>query len=99
MTVNICVLSPTGQLVDKIPVTPGKRGDHTLGRDVCARGGSLRGGHWPGQRLSGGHRGRLLKIDVDSHVARDEDGNLYVADSARGVIYRVNPGRDSVRVE
>src|SRR6266849_3684134 len=50
--------------------------------------------------------GRLLKIDVNSHavttvadgfsfpndVARDEDGNLYVPDSARGVIYRVNPG-------
>jgi sugar lactone lactonase YvrE len=106
-TVNICVLSPTGQLVDKISVKAGPSGAIILlGAMFVPEEGLyvLDGGN--GSLNPAATGGRLLKIDVDSHavttvatgfsspndVTRDEDGNLYVSDSARGVIYRVNPG-------
>ena len=107
MTGYICVLSPEGKLIDKISVKAGPSGAIAmLGALFVPEDGLYVVDIGQGSANPAATGGRLLKIDVNSHavttvadgfsfpndVARDEDGNLYVPDSARGVIYRVNPG-------
>src|SRR5260370_19153635 len=94
-TVNICVLSPTGQLVDKISVKAGPSGAIILlGAMFVPKEGLyvVYGGNGsPNPAATGG---RLLKIDVDSHAVTTGptrfffpnrgtprvDGHLFVSD-------------------
>lgn len=102
-SVTICVLSPDGSLVDKIPVQPGPGGTTNLLGALFVPGKGLY--VVDVADMAAGH-GRLLKVDPDTHVvatvatgftfpngiAQDATGNLFVSDSFQGAIFRVASG-------
>src|SRR5438445_2784722 len=103
---NICVESPSGQIIDVIPVPAGKAG-------VASLLGAL---FEPSQGLyvvdfanGAPTNGRLLRINVVTHdvtvlatgssapngIAQDRHRNLYVSDSFLGAIFKVAPDGSS----
>src|SRR5207245_2852858 len=103
---NICVESPSGQIIDVIPVPAGKAG-------VASLLGAL---FEPSQGLyvvdfanGAPTNGRLLRINVATHdvtvlatgfsapngIAQDRHRNLYVSDSFLGAIFKVAPDGSS----
>jgi len=106
---NICVESPSGQIIDVIPVPAGKAG-------VASLLGAL---FEPSQGLyvvdfanGAPTNGRLLRINVVTHdvtvlatgfsapnaIAQDRHRNLYVSDSFLGAIFKVAPDGSSKTV-
>lgn len=108
---SICVLSPTGRLVDRIPVPARPGGTVFLLGELFVPGEGLYVADNDDVVDATSTGGRLLKVDPATHVvttvatgfafpnglARDEAGNLYVSDSFKGIIFRVDP-RGSVIV-
>jgi len=103
---NICVESPSGQIIDVIPVPAGKAGVASLLGELFE----------PGQGLyvvdfanGAPTNGRLLRINVVTHdvtvlatgfsapnaIAQDRHRNLYVSDSFLGAIFKVAPDGSS----
>ena len=103
---NICVESPSGQIIDVIPVPAGKAGVASLLGELFE----------PSQGLyvvdfanGAPTNGRLLRINVVTHdvtvlatgfsapngIAQDRHRNLYVSDSFLGAIFKVAPDGSS----
>ncbi len=103
---NICVESPSGQIIDVIPVPAGKAGIASLLGELFE----------PSQGLyvvdfanGAPTNGRLLRINVVTHdvtvlatgfsapngIAQDRHRNLYVSDSFLGAIFKVAPDGSS----
>lgn len=108
---TVCVLSPAGKLVDTIPVPPGPSGFIALLGELFVPGEGLYVLDNDNSVDASSTGGRLLKVDPATHtvttvatgfafpngLARDEAGNLYVADSFKGTIFRVDT-RGVVRI-
>jgi sugar lactone lactonase YvrE len=101
---TVCVLSPTGNLVDTIPVPPGPSGFIALLGELFVPGEGLYVLDNDNSIDASSTGGRLLKVNPSTHavtmvatgfsfpngLARDQAGNLYVADSFKGIIFRVD---------
>src|SRR5437899_8934039 len=106
---NICVESPSGQIIDVIPVPAGKAGVASLLGELFE----------PSQGLyvvdfadGAPTNGRLLRINVQTHavkvvatgfqapnaIAQDRHRNLYVSDSFLGAIFKVAPDGSSNKI-
>ena len=104
---NICVLSPAGELIDKISVAPGASGFTNLLGDLFEPSRGLYVVDIADDVFinPAAQNGRLLRIDPASHVvtplatgfvlpngiAQDRTGNLFVSDSVPGGIFKVAP--------
>src|SRR2546425_5766623 len=106
---NICVESPSGQIVDVIPVPAGKAGVASLlGELFEASQGLYVVDFADGARTDG----RLLRVNVQTHavtvlatgfsapngIAQDRHRNLYISDSFLGAIFKVAPDGSSSTV-
>ncbi len=110
---NICVLTSNGELIDDIAVQPGPAGTTNLLGALFVPGSGLYVADAANNKPGGPAitNGRLLRVDPSTHtvtaiaagfgvpngLAVDEEGNIYVGDSALGVIDRVD-SRGSVTV-
>jgi len=100
---SICVLSPAGRLIDRIPVAARPGGTVFLLGELFVPGEGLYVLDNDDTVDATSTSGRLLKVDPSTHavttiasgfafpngLARDHAGNLFVSDSFKGTIFRV----------
>jgi sugar lactone lactonase YvrE len=105
LVATICVLSRGGTLVDKISLAARPGGTIFLLGELFVPGEGLYVLDNDGVVDATSTGGRLLKVDPKTHavttvatgfafpngLARDDAGNLYVSDSFKGVVFRVDP--------